>query len=166
MKNYRDSDYAANKYARGIVYRFANETTEITLESYLRDNPDATESDFAELKALSDEIYLEQDRNDYRQTWKDVSLYGMDETEVCCIPSAEIEVIDRPDEAVKQEKRRELGYKALSALTEVQRQRYIQYHVDGFTEMQIAELEGSSHQAVSKSLFWADKKIKKVLADG
>lgn len=43
MKNDRDSDYAANKYARGIAYRFANETVEITLEDYLRENLDKTE---------------------------------------------------------------------------------------------------------------------------
>ena len=36
---------------------------EITLEDYLRDNPDKTEEDFAKLKALSDEIY-------YQKGWK------------------------------------------------------------------------------------------------
>ena len=39
MKNYRDSDYAANKYASGIVYRFANKTVTVTVEDYLKENP-------------------------------------------------------------------------------------------------------------------------------
>jgi hypothetical protein len=32
---------------------------EVTLEDFLRDNPDKTEEDFAALKALSDEIYYQ-----------------------------------------------------------------------------------------------------------
>lgn len=39
MSKYQDSDYAVNKFSKGIVYRFSNETIEITLEAYLRDNP-------------------------------------------------------------------------------------------------------------------------------
>ena len=30
-------------------------------------------------------IYLEQDRDEYRQTYKNVSLHGLDETEICSI---------------------------------------------------------------------------------
>ena len=41
MKNYKDSDYALNKFSKGIVYR----------------NPGRTAQDFIELKVLSDEIY-------------------------------------------------------------------------------------------------------------
>lgn len=54
MQNYRKSDYAINKNSPNIVYRFHNEIIEITLEDYLKENPDKTEHDFAELKALSD----------------------------------------------------------------------------------------------------------------
>ena len=53
MQNYRKSDYAINKNSPNIVYRFHNEIIEITLEDYLKENPDKTEHDFAELKALS-----------------------------------------------------------------------------------------------------------------
>mgnify|MGYP001105847572 CR=1 FL=1 len=41
-----------NRYSKGIVYKFADGIVEITLEDYLRDNPDKTEEDFAELKAM------------------------------------------------------------------------------------------------------------------
>ena len=61
-QNYRKSDDAINKNSPNIVYRFHNEIIEITLEDYLKENPDKTEHDFAELKALSDQIYYEQDR--------------------------------------------------------------------------------------------------------
>ena len=60
MKNYKDSDYAANKYSPNIVYRFGNETVEITLKKFLADNPNMTEDDFLRFKALSDAFYLEQ----------------------------------------------------------------------------------------------------------
>lgn len=43
MKNYKDSDYALNRYSQGIVYKFSDGIVEITLEDYLRDNPDKTE---------------------------------------------------------------------------------------------------------------------------
>ena len=62
MRNYKDSDYALNRYSQGIVYKFADGIVEVTREDYLRDNPDQTEDDFAQLKALSDEIYYLQDR--------------------------------------------------------------------------------------------------------
>lgn len=82
MSKYQDSDYAVNKFSKGIVYRFSNETIEITLEAYLRDNPGKTKADFTALKALSDEIYYEQDRADSAQTRKDISIHGL-ETQSC-----------------------------------------------------------------------------------
>ena len=78
MHNYRKSDYAINKNSPNIVYRFHNEIIEITLEDYLKENPDKTEHDFAELKALSDQIYYEQDRAESAQTRKDVSIHGLE----------------------------------------------------------------------------------------
>jgi hypothetical protein len=47
MKNFENNDYALNKHSEGIVYRFADETTEVTLEDYLVENPDKTSADFA-----------------------------------------------------------------------------------------------------------------------
>ena len=164
MKNYRDSDYAANKYAGGIVYRFANETVEITLADYLRENPDKTEADFAELKALSDEVYLEQARDENRQTYRNVSLYGLDETDACCVLSPEEIVIDQPEQAARRERMRRQARKALSTLTEVQRRRYLLHEADGLTIREIAEMEGSYFTAVHESLQAAEKKIKKFLA--
>lgn len=45
MKNYKNNDYAANKYSPNIVYRFGNGTVEITLEKFLADNPNMTPED-------------------------------------------------------------------------------------------------------------------------
>ena len=59
INNYRKSDYTANKFSQGIVYRFNGETIEVTLEDYLRENIGKTEQDFQKLKAVSGQIYYE-----------------------------------------------------------------------------------------------------------
>ena len=165
MKNYKDSDYAANKNAKGIVYRFADITVEITLEIYLRENPGKTENDFEELKALSDSIYSKQDKENYRQTWKNIPLNGLDETKNCSVPSPEDEIIGQTEQAEKQKQRRELAKQALGKLTAVQRRRYLLYHAKGLTMREIADIEGVIHSKIQKSLEAAEKKIKKFLAE-
>ena len=94
----------------------------------------------------------------------------MEETCACSSPSPEDEFIDahfgRPEREAKEERRRELGLRALNALTDVQRRRYLLYKIDGMTEEEIADLESTTHQAVSKSLISAKRKIQKILTDG
>lgn len=85
MWNYRKNDYAANKYSPNIVYRFNDEIIEISLEDYLEENPDRTEQDFLKLKALSDEIYYEQDRAENTQTVKYI-YPGNGGDELLCYP--------------------------------------------------------------------------------
>ena len=103
MRNYKDSDYALNKYSQGIVYKFADSIVEVTLEDYLRDNPDKTEADFAELKALSDEIYYRQDRQEYRVSHRDVSINGIEDSIVGPAASSDAELL-RKDEEKKLKK--------------------------------------------------------------
>lgn len=163
MKNYRDSDYAANKYAKGIVYRFADQIIEITLEDYLRENPGKSEADFTELKALSDEIFFEQDRSEGRQRKKMVSFHALEETALLAVPSPEETMIATEEQAENQKFKREIAAKTISVLTDVQRRRYLLHTVNGMTTRTIAEKEGVSHVAVVYSLEQAEKKIKKVL---
>lgn len=167
MKNYTDSDYALNKVNKNaIVYRFADGIVEVTLADYLRENPDKTETDFAELKAISDSMHLQQDRTDYRQTYKNTPLHGLDETDACAVPSPEEIIISRQEQAAEKERRRRLASHALSKLTEAQRRRYIQHHVEELTLREIAEREGTHFTTVHESIRAAEKKIKKVLASG
>ena len=165
MKNYQGSDYAVNKNANGIVYRYADQTVEITLEDYLMENPGKTAADFTELKELSDSIYLEQDRDDYRQTWKNLSLHGLDETIACAVPSPEDVIVEQLEQAAKKKTRKELAKQALSKLTDTQRRRYLLHYVKGLPIRKIAEIEGTHFTAVHESLQAAEKKIKKYFAD-
>ena len=160
MKNFRDSDYAANKYAQGIVYRFADQTVEITLEEYLRENPGKSKADFTELKALSDEMYFRQDRSDNAQSKKTVSLHALEETALCASVSPEDTYIGDETTLHQMQKVK----KALNKLTDIQRKRYLLYTVQGLSTWQIADLEGTNQKSVYESLQAAEKKIKKVLA--
>jgi hypothetical protein len=166
MKNYPSSDYALNKHSSGIVYRFADEIVEVTLAGYLAENPDKNEADFLVLKAFSDEDYHDQDKADYRQTWKDTPFDALAETELCSAPSPEAAVIDAPEEAERQRRRAALAKKALGRLTDVQRRRYLLYHAGGLSTRQIAEKECVAQRSVMDCLELAKKKIKKVLSEG
>ena len=168
MKNFKDSDYAVNKNAEGIVYRFANQTIEISLEDFLMENPDKTPADFAELKALSDADYYETDRSSYRQTWKNTSfdVLGDDKNDMFTLPSAEDEVFEREEGLEVSAKRQSLAARALDKLTEVQKRRYLMYHAQGLSTWQIAKHEGANQKSVHESLQAAEKKIKKILSEG
>ena len=166
MNKYQNSDYALNKHSSGIVYRFADGIVEVTLADYLAANPGRDVEDFRKLKEFSDADYREQDRSEYRQTWKNTPLDAIAETALLSTPSPEAEVIDAPEEARRVENRAALGKKALAALTEIQRRRYLMRHVDGLSTWKIAEAECVNQSKIFKSLSAAEKKIKKVLSEG
>lgn len=163
MKNYRNSDYAANKFAEGIVYRFADEVVEVTLEDYLRENPGKTKTDFDEIKHLSDTLFLQQARLDAAQGNKSIYRQGLEESIPSTTLSPEEMVIDAPESAAWQTQRRVHAKKALYQLTAVQLRRYIQHKVNGFSVRKIAEIEGTNHKSVLESLRAAEKKIRKFI---
>ena len=160
MKNYTNSDYAVNKNAKGIVYRFADQTIEITLEDYLHENPGKTEADFIKLKTISDNDYHSQDRSNYNQTRKNLQLSGLGEFGFCSTLSSEIDITERDEQITKQKK---LVMVILEKLTDVQRRRYLMYRAYGMSTREIAAQEGVKQRSVMDSIEWAEKKIKKVL---
>lgn len=164
MKNFTENDYAVNKNAEGIVYRFADQTVEITLADYLRENPDKTAADFAALKALSDEDYYETDRSDYRRTWKNTTFEGLENTATFASSSTEDAFINHAEQTAELKHQEALAQMVLDKLTEVQRRRYMLYHVRGLSTWQIAETEGTNQKSVYESLQAAERKIKKVLS--
>ena len=160
MRNYKDSDYALNRYSQGIVYKFTDGVVEVTLEDYLRDNPDKTEADFMELKALSDEIYYRQDRQEYRVSHRDVSINGMEDTIIASALSVDEELVQKDEE-----KKALVSAKCLlesGKLTAVQKRRFMLHFFKGLSIRQIAKLEGVHQRAVWDSLMWAEKKLKKI----
>lgn len=160
MKNYMDSDYAANKYNGGIVYRFAdgNRLT-VTLESYLTSMPGKTEADFAALKQVSDAIYLDQVRAENAQTKKNVSIHALEDGNHFGGVPLEEDLLDTLD--------REAAAKAFAAmladgaLTKTQERRFRLHVFEGLTFRGIAESEGVAIRAVQKSVAYAADRLKK-----
>ena len=101
LKNYKESDYALNKYSQGIVYKFADGTVEVTLEDYLRDNPNGTEADFAKLKAWSDGVYHEQAVQEQRTCRRNVSIDQVSEVEFAVVPEFDQHLISEQDDGEK-----------------------------------------------------------------
>lgn len=151
MKNYRDSDYALNKYSGGIVYRFADGSrVTITPEDYFAENPDKTGADFAALKEISNADYLERDRTEYNITRKNVSIHSLEDgNHFGGVPLEEefLEAFDR-DAAVKAY----AAMRASGALTETQERRFRLHVLEGLTFRETAKREGVAVRAVQKSV--------------
>lgn len=164
MKNYRESDYALNKYSQGIIYKFADGVVEVTLEDYLRDNPEKTEADFAELKAWSDGIYHEQAVQEQRTCKRNVSLDQVSEVEFAVVPEFDQHLIGDQNE---EERALKIAYQLLHSklLTKVQQRRFVLHYFKGLSIRQIAKLEAVHQRAVWDSLMWAEKKLKKLFAE-
>lgn len=159
MRNYQDSDYAVNKYSPNIVYRFADRTVEVTQEDYLRDNPDKTAEDFAELKALSDEMYHEQDLEDTRYGKRAKTLESVENTERYAVVSPDVELIHKADEGQALQAAKRLLESG--TLTEVQKRRFILHYIKGYSTRQIAKMENVNHTSVMRALAYAQIKLKK-----
>lgn len=164
MKNYRDSDYAVNKYSGGIVYRFADgsrRTVMLTdyLDEYLAEHPDKTEADLAALKQISDEIYLDQVRAENAQTKKNVSEHALENGGHFGVVSMEEALLDALD--------RQAAVKAFAAmlrdgaLTEAQERRFRLHIFAGLTFREIAAREGVAVRAIQQSVAAAVDKLKK-----
>ena len=160
MKNYKDSDFALNKYSEGIVYKFVDGIVEITLADYLRDNPGRTEQDFIELKSISDEIYHQQVVDENRTSRLDVAIGGLEETEQFATEALDIEIIQKSDEQKALAAAKQLLHSG--KLTEMQKRRFILHFFKGRSIRQIAALEGVDYRAIWDSLHWAEKKLKRI----
>lgn len=167
MKNFQKSDYALNKLNEGIVYPFADGSTEtVTLARFLAENPNRTESDFLFYKKFSDSNYFTLDRSENAQTKKNTPFDDLVETDLCYVPSPEelhFDEINMREETESREQQLKTAKQALNKLTEVQRRRYLMYRIDELTTREIAEKEGVNQSKIVKSLAAAKKKIKKFL---
>ena len=158
MKKYRKSDYALNKFSEGIVYQFSDRTLEVSMADYLRDNPDKTEADFWELKALSDEIYLEQVRLETSQGKKTVSMTGLEDTVAHSAPSLDDDYI-----AADEKRRIKLAVDKLflcGRLTPKQKERFVRHFFDGVSLRKIASDEGVHFTSVDECIRRAVDKLR------
>lgn len=158
MKNYKESDYAINKYSESIVYRFANEKIEVTLEDYLLNNPDKTEEDFKELKKISDEIYHEQVKKENSQTRLNLPLYQFENEVPIDNQSLEDEYIKKLDKNYLRENFE--TFLKSNELTDIQKSRFIKYIIQGYSLRQIATQEKREYSSIRESVNASIKKFK------
>lgn len=159
MKNYKDSDYALNKYSEGIVYKFADGVREITLNDYLQEDPGRTKEDFAKLKALSDEIYHQQVVDENRTSRLDVTINGLEETDQVATESLDVEIIRNGERQRAMEAAKLLLHS--SDLTEIQKRRFVLHFFKGLSYRQIAKREGVFFTSVAESISAATVKMQK-----
>lgn len=167
MKNVNKSDYAFNKYSKGIVYKSVEGDFELTLEQFLKENPNKTEEDFAYWKVISDQLYKQEDVLTNAVTRKNISINDIEETQLVSVESAEYEFLRSIDaDTIIKKEIMSLDFIleiAKQELPEIQLRRFISRHIEGKTEDVIAAEEGVNQSSISRSLSGAENKIKKVI---
>lgn len=159
MKNYKNSDYAVNKYSDGIVYRFSDGAHELTLEEFLASDPSLTEQDFRRWKRYSRIGYYTQARDENAQTKKNRPIKSMGHV----ADSTEISI----EEAYGDNCDTEYAKEALEwilendILTAVQYRRFILHFVEGCSLRKIAAMEDVFFTSVAESINAAVMKLKK-----
>ena len=153
----KTSIYLLNKCdPDAIVYpSVTGETFRVTREDF------PSEEAFLAFKTWSDEDFHKEDNGDVVEDKRRISIDDISESAMS-VPSVEV-VMEQCQ--LRQENRRattEMVLKIKDKLTETQFRRLWMYFVDGMTIDEIGEIEGISHQNISKSIGSAMKKIKKI----
>lgn len=169
MKGFNtNTDWARNKLSASIIYTNADgSTTEITLEGFLADSPDNTAAMFTELKALSDELFHEEDNAEGKRLKYELPLYNW--SEKYASETLESQLIGNADDDAVQaylsrrKQMLQLVPTILDKLTETQRRRFLLHKVNLLTTRRIAALEGATQQSIFESISRAEKKIQKYL---
>ena len=159
MSDYRNSDYALNKFSEGIVYRFSGEIRVVTMEDYLRENPDKSKEDFEKLKALSDQIYLEELREENTHRKRTVSMDKLEKVISDSGPSME-------DRYIKVEDQRCVKIAVIKLfsegkLTPKQKNRFIKHFFRRKSLREIAREEGVYFTSVNECIWRAVEKLRK-----
>jgi RNA polymerase sigma factor (sigma-70 family) len=157
MDNYKETDYAKNKYSHNIVYETSKGTVEITVTQYLNENPNKEEADFWELKALSDEVYRQQAKEEHTQTNRNARFDENIESGFFYFPSPE-EILEFREERLREQR---LVEELLFPLTPAQRRRLLCYVVEGMSLQEIADMENVNPSAVCRSIIEAKKKLRR-----
>lgn len=152
----KDSLYSINKKnPDAVVYKFANgDESRITRADF------ATEDEFLAFKAWSDEDLHIEDKREVLAGIRQVSIDDISEAAIST-PAVDVVMERQHQRAEQRRKASEMVVQLKDKLTETQFRRLWMYHVDGLDTYEIAEIEGNTHQAVSKSIIAAEKKLKK-----
>lgn len=146
MGNYKNSDYARNKNSLDIVYDGTTGIEIVTIDDFLKENPNLTLEDYIEIKIISDSIYEEIDRSDVRYSKRKISLDELNYRVLFNLYYANVDICMN-------------SY----ILSKVQKRRFKLFFLEEINCKEIAELENVSPQAISKSIKLIVKTLKKSL---
>ena len=117
-------------------------------------------SDFDAMKKLLTDRTTEEFNADWRITHRDVDLDKLENTDILCLPSVEEEYIEQ-FEGEEDYRTIENAMSILNeCLTDTQRTRFIRNKYNKESTRKIAECEGVSQAAVSKSIARSEENIK------
>lgn len=156
----KNSIYALNKKdPDAIVYPSANgKLIRVTREDF------PSEEEFLAFKKWSDENFHEEEKLDHREANHVLSADDLSEAALA-VPAADVLMERQHERAEKRRIASNMVVKLKDKLTDTQFRRLWMYHVDGLTIDEIGEIEGISHQNVSKSILAAERKIKKISSE-
>ena len=152
----RKSIYALNKKdPNAIVYTDADgNLIRLTRDDF------ASEEEFLRWKGWSDENFHAEDKRDVVEDKHGISLDDLSE-EALAMPAVDAVIESIHAQAEEKRKAAERVMQLKEILTETQFHRLWMYCVKGLDTYEIAVMEKTSHQAVSKSITGAMKIIKK-----
>ena len=152
----KNSIYSLNKNnPDAIVYPSATgKPVFVTREDF------PSEEEFLAFKKWSDENFHEEEKLDHREANHNLALDELSEAALA-VPAIDVVMDRKAERAEQRRKASDMVLLLKDKLTETQFRRLWMYHVEGKSEEEIAQIEGSSQQAISLSLLAAQKKIKK-----
>lgn len=152
----KNSIYALNKKdPDAIVYPSANgKLIRVTREDF------PSEEEFLAFKKWSDENFHEEEKLDHREANHILSADDLSEAALA-VPAADVIMERQHERAEKRKIASDMVVKLKDKLTDTQFRRLWMYHVDGLTIDEIGEIEGISHQNVSKSILAAFRRRRK-----
>ena len=154
MKDFQYTDYGINHANKdAIVYRFANgEVREITAADFGGD-----ENEFRKWKELSDNDLHDEENHMRSISRKDVSINGLDETDLARLPSLDNVLMTSTDDKEFTNEMSEF----IALLTETQKRRLFMFAFRKMSYRDIARLEGVDHKQICRCFTNIYKKLKK-----
>ena len=152
----KNSIYALNKKdPDAIVYPSANgKLIRITREDF------PSEEKFLAFKKWSDENFHEEEKLDHREANHTLSTEDLSEAALAT-PAVDVVMERRYQREVQRRMTSDMVIKLKDKLTEKQFRRMWMKFSEGKTEEEIAEIEGTTQQAISLSIVSALEKIEK-----
>ena len=152
----KNSIYSLNKKnPDAIVYLSATgKPVFVTREDF------PSEEEFLAFKKWSDENFHSEEKLDHRESNRKVSAENISDA-AFATPAIDVEMERQQEQDDRRRMVSDMVVKLKDKLTETQFRRLWMYYVDGMTIDRIGEIEGVSHQNISKSIIAATKKIKK-----